>query len=180
MQVVEAPEFTLVGLQARPETKMGATRLKVAVWEALLSVAVMVTLWVVLTMPAVAVKLALLAPLDTVTEVGTLRLALLTLSATLMLDGASWFRVTTHVLLLPEDRLEGLHCTEARVSGGNKVSEVVRELLPSVAVMTAVCVVVKVPVVAVKPTAVCPAVTTAEAGTVSAVSLDDKMIVAPD
>jgi hypothetical protein len=89
VQVVEAPEFTLVGLQARPETKVEATRLKVAVWEALLSVAVMLALCVVLTAPAVAVKLALLAPLDTVTEVGTLRLALLSLSATLMLDGAA-------------------------------------------------------------------------------------------
>jgi hypothetical protein len=88
VQVVAAPELTLVGLQARPETRVGATRIKVAVWEALLSVAVTVALWVVVTVPAVAVKLALLAPFDTVTEVGTLRLALLSLSATLMLDGA--------------------------------------------------------------------------------------------
>jgi hypothetical protein len=31
VQVVAAPEFTLLGLQARVETSMGATRLKVAV-----------------------------------------------------------------------------------------------------------------------------------------------------
>ena len=41
-----------------------------------------------MTAPAVAVKVALLAPLDTVTEARTLRLALLSLSATLMLDAA--------------------------------------------------------------------------------------------
>ena len=42
VHVVEAPELTLVGLQAREETSMGATRLKLAVWEAPFSVAVAV------------------------------------------------------------------------------------------------------------------------------------------
>ena len=42
VHVVDAPEFTLVGLQAREETSMGATRLKLAVWEAPFSVAVAV------------------------------------------------------------------------------------------------------------------------------------------
>ena len=42
VQVVDAPEFTLVGLQAREETSMGATRVKLAVWEAPFSVVVMV------------------------------------------------------------------------------------------------------------------------------------------
>jgi len=34
MHVVEAPELTLVGLQARDETIVCATRFKLAVWEA--------------------------------------------------------------------------------------------------------------------------------------------------
>ena len=42
VQMVAAPEFTLEGLQAKAETSMGATRLKVAVLEAPLSAAVMV------------------------------------------------------------------------------------------------------------------------------------------
>jgi hypothetical protein len=42
VHVVEAPELTLVGLQAREETSMGATRFKLAVWEAPFSVAVAV------------------------------------------------------------------------------------------------------------------------------------------
>jgi hypothetical protein len=42
VQAVDAPEFTLVGLQAREETSMGATRVKLAVWEAPFSVVVMV------------------------------------------------------------------------------------------------------------------------------------------
>ena len=42
VHVLAALEFTLEGLQARAETSMGATRLKMAVWVAPLSVAVMV------------------------------------------------------------------------------------------------------------------------------------------
>jgi hypothetical protein len=89
VQVVEAPEFTLVGLQANADARVGATKLKVAVWEALLSVAVMLAFCVVLTAPALAVKLALLAPLDTVTEVGIVRLALLLAKVTAVLEGAA-------------------------------------------------------------------------------------------
>jgi len=40
VQVVEEPEFTLVGLQASPETRVGATRFRVVLWEEPLSVAV--------------------------------------------------------------------------------------------------------------------------------------------
>jgi hypothetical protein len=43
---------------------------------------------VVVTVPAVAVKLALLAPLDTVTDAGTVRPALLLLKVTAVLEGA--------------------------------------------------------------------------------------------
>jgi hypothetical protein len=39
VQVVDAPEFTLAGLQARAETRVEATRLTVVVWEAPLRVA---------------------------------------------------------------------------------------------------------------------------------------------
>jgi len=132
------------------------------------------------TVPAVALKVALVAPADTVTDAGTVTLALLLGSATVVLEGAAWFTLIAQALALPDDRLVGLHFRETRDSGATKVSEVVRELLPSEPVITAVCVVVKVPEVAVKPADVCPAVTTTEAGTVSAGLLDDSVIVAPD
>lgn len=51
-------------------------------------VAVITAVWVAVTVPAVAVKLALLAPLDTVTDAGKVRLALLLLKATAVLAGA--------------------------------------------------------------------------------------------
>src|ERR1017187_2646042 len=45
MHVVDALELKLVGLQAKAVTSMGATRVKVAVWEAPFSVAVTVADW---------------------------------------------------------------------------------------------------------------------------------------
>jgi len=82
VQVLEAPEFTLVGLQAREETSTGATRLKLAVWEPPFSVAVTVADWVVVIVPRVAVKVveALLA--GTVADAGTVSAELLLESAT--------------------------------------------------------------------------------------------------
>ena len=44
VQVLAAPETRLVGLQATAETRTGATRLMVAVWEELFRVAVTVAL----------------------------------------------------------------------------------------------------------------------------------------
>jgi len=181
VHAVAAPEFTLVGLQARAVTSMGATRLKVAVWAAPLSVALMVADCVVVSAPAVAANVAEMAPAAKVTEAGTVSEALLSERATTVPPaGAGWFSVTVQVPALPDDRLEGLHCREVRASDGAKVRVVVRELLPSEPVITAVCVVVKVPAVAVKPAEVCPAATATEPGTVSAGLLDAKAIVAAD
>ena len=80
--MVDAPELTLLGLQAREETSMGATSVKVVVCEAPFRVAVMVADWVVVIVPTVAVKVveALLA--GTVTDAGTV-------SAVLLLDSAT-------------------------------------------------------------------------------------------
>ncbi len=82
MQVVEEPEFTLVGLHARAETKVGATRLRMAVWEEPLRVAVSVPVWVVVMAPRLAVKVADRLPAGTVTEAGTVSAALLLESPT--------------------------------------------------------------------------------------------------
>jgi len=181
VQVVDVPEFTLVGLQASAETRVGAIKVNVAVWEEPLRVAVTVADWLVVMVPTVDEKVAVVLLADTVTDAATGSAALLEESATVLPPaGAAWFRVAVQVLVLPEGRLEGLHWREAKPSGATKVSDVVRELPPSEPVITAVCVVVKVPDVAVKPAAVCPAVTSTEAGTVSAASLDDNVMVAPD
>jgi len=82
VQVVEAPELTLVGLQAREVTSMGATRVKLAVLEAPFSVAVTVADCVVVIVPAVAAKVAEVTPAATATDAGTVSEALLSESAT--------------------------------------------------------------------------------------------------
>jgi hypothetical protein len=80
--VVDALELTLVGLQAKAVTSMGATRVKVAVWEAPFSVAVTVADWVVVRVAAEAVKVAEVALAGTVTDAGTVSEVLLSESAT--------------------------------------------------------------------------------------------------
>src|ERR1022692_3793931 len=75
MHVVDALELTLVGLQAKAVTSMGATRVKVAVWEAPFSVAVTVADWVVVRGAEVALA-------GTVTDAGTVSEVLLSESAT--------------------------------------------------------------------------------------------------
>lgn len=76
--------------------------------------------------------------------------------------------------MLPEVRLDGLHCREDKASGaedGRMVSEAVCALLPRVAVMAAGWAVVTVPAVAAKLAEVAPAATVTEVGTVSAALL---------
>ena len=71
------------------------------------------------------------------------------------------------VLAPPDDRLDGLHCSDETASAGDKVREAVCELLPSVAVTTAVWVPGTAPAVALKVALVAAAATLTEAGTVS-------------
>ena len=84
VQVVEALELTLVGLQVRAETRVGATRVKLAVWEAPFSVPVTVADWVVVTVPAVAAKVVEVLFAGTVTDAGTVNAVLLLESPTVV------------------------------------------------------------------------------------------------
>jgi hypothetical protein len=80
--VVPAPALTLVGLQAKAETSVGATRLNEALCELPFRLAVMLADWFVVIVPRLVVKVveALLA--GTATDTGTLRTALLLESPT--------------------------------------------------------------------------------------------------
>ena len=82
VQVVDAPELTLLGLQAREETSMGATSVKVVVCEAPFRVAVMVADWVVVILLTVAVKIVEVLLAGTVTDAGTVSAVLLLESVT--------------------------------------------------------------------------------------------------
>ena len=90
MQVVEAPEFTLVGLHASAETRVGATRLRVALCELPLRLAVTVAVCVVVMVPRLAVKVAEVLFAGTVTDAGTVNAVLLLESPTVLPpDGAA-------------------------------------------------------------------------------------------
>lgn len=102
VQAAELPAVSVGALQANAETSTGASRLKVALWGVLLSVAVTVAAWVDLGMPAVAAKVAEMAPAATVTEAGTVSKALLSPRATMLPPvGAGWLRVTVQVVEAP-------------------------------------------------------------------------------
>jgi len=129
VQVAAVPEFTLVGLQARAVTSMGATRVKVAVWEELFRVAVTVAGWVVVRVPAVAVKVAELAPDVTVTDAGIVSRALLSDSVMVVVEEAAWFKPTVQVVDAPEATVAGLQLNDVKLSGTTVV------IVPPVAVM---------------------------------------------
>ena len=84
VQVVEVPELTLVGLQARVETSVGAIRLKFAVWEEPLRLAVMMAVWLVVMAPTITLSVAEVLLAGTVTDAETGSAGLLLESATVL------------------------------------------------------------------------------------------------
>ena len=82
--MVEALEFTLVGLQVNAETRVGAIRLNVAVLEEPLRLAVRVADWFVAMVATVAEKVAEVLFAGTVTDAATGNAVLLLESATVL------------------------------------------------------------------------------------------------
>jgi hypothetical protein len=76
------PGAIVPGSHASDETSTGAARLRVTVCEPLFRLAVTVTLWLVVTFPAVAAKEAEVEPAATGTEAGTVSRVLLSDSVT--------------------------------------------------------------------------------------------------
>ncbi len=96
---------------------MAAARLMEACWLWPFRVAVTVALWLLLTVPAAAVKVALLWPVATVTLAGTASNPLLLASETVAALMVALFNVTVQVLdaLLP--KVEGAQATEVSCAG---------------------------------------------------------------
>jgi hypothetical protein len=138
VHVLAAPELTLVGVQARAETRVGATRLKVVLWEAPFRTAVIVADWVVVMLPAVALKVVEVLLAGTVTDAGTVSAALLLESPTVLPPaGAASFKLIVHVLAAPELTLVGLHDRAVTTAGSTKLRVVVCKLPLRVAVIVA-------------------------------------------
>jgi hypothetical protein len=97
-QVDVPPGFNVAGLQVTLDTRTGAVSVSDAEAKLPLSEAVICAELSIVTDPAVAVKLAVLAPAMTATDAGTATLVLLELSAIVTAEaGAGWLRVTKQV-----------------------------------------------------------------------------------
>jgi hypothetical protein len=169
VQVEDAPASSVVALHANPETSTGASRLRVVLWEALLSVAVMVAAWVVLMVPRLAANVADALLTGTVTDAGTVSAVLLLESPTVLPPlGVVWVRVTVQVLEAPEFTLVGLQTSADTRVGATRLNEAVWEEALRAAVTVAVWVVVIVPRLALKVADALFAGTVADAGTVNA------------
>jgi hypothetical protein len=89
--------------------------------------------------PAVAVKVAVVAAAVTVTEAGTVNELLLSAIVTVVPPvGAAFDSVTVQVLVPLEFTLVGVQVSEDRVTAVTRLMEAVWETLPSVAVTVAV------------------------------------------
>ena len=110
----------------------------VACWFWPFKVAVTMALWLLLTVPEVAVKVALLWPDDTVTLAGTVSNPLLLASDTVAALVAALFNVTVQVLdaLLP--RVEGAQATDVSCAGAIRLKVLVRFTPAALAVTTPV------------------------------------------
>ena len=118
----------------------GAVRLIEAVLELPLSEAVIVTVSVVQTVPAVALKVAVALPAGAVAETGIVRSELLSDNETAIPPvGAALDIVTVQVLAAPDANVAGLHASEDTVGGGAvKLIEAVWELPLNEAVIATV------------------------------------------
>jgi hypothetical protein len=104
-----------------------------------LTEAVMVALWEDDTVPAVAVKVAVVAAAATVTEAGIVRTVLLSERATAVPPaGAVFDSVTVQVLVPFEFRLVGEQVSEERVTAVTRLTDAVCDAPLSVAVTVAV------------------------------------------
>ncbi len=124
-QVEAAPEAIAAGEHCKFVTLISGVTVTEAVTEPPAAVAVIVTVWLALTVPAFAANVAFVAPLATVTEAGTGRAAaLLSESVTAVPpDAAACDRVTVQVEIPPGVIVAGAHCIPLIVVMGTTMTE---------------------------------------------------------
>ena len=135
----EVPDaFTLAGLQVTPLGVTVATRLTVVftVWAFRLAVTVAVAL--LLTVPAVAVKVPLLAPVAMVMLAGTVSTPVLLDRLSVAMLNAALFSVTVQVEVCAVPNVLGAQLTLDNCAGATRLKLVVFAVLLAVAVMVAV------------------------------------------
>jgi hypothetical protein len=127
----------------------------------------------------VTVNVAVALPAVTVTDVGTVSIVLVFVSATVLPPaGAAWLSVTVQLLVPLGPRVVGLHASVVTTVGATRLM-VICELFPNVAVTVPEWLVVKLPVVALNVAVVDPAGAVTDVGTVNAVFVLASATVAP-
>ncbi len=180
VQEVLALEARLEAVQVREVRLTGPSSEMLTGTELPLRAAVTVALALEVTLPAVAVKEAVVAVAMTVTEAGAVRVALLEARVTTVPPvGAGFDSVTVQEVLALEARLEAVQVREVRLTGPNKEMLTGTELPLREAVRVALALVVTVPVVAVKEAVVAVASTVTEAGTVKVALFEAKVTTVP-
>ena len=180
VQVAAAPEFRLPGAQLIAESTAGPARLTLALCDWPLAVAVMVAVWSVGIVPAVAANVVVVAPAATVTELATGSSVLLLASATVAPPvGAALESVTVQVVMAPEPSDVGLHTNCDTTAAALRLMPAVRDCPFNEAVIVAAWSLPMVPAVAVKVAVVAPALTTTEAATGSSTLLLERATATP-
>jgi hypothetical protein len=169
VQVAVAPEESDAGVQASEEIDTGATRLIVAVREVPFSDTVTVAVASAETVPAVAVNVAEDWPASTGAEAGTVRLALLSETATVVSALTALDRVTVQVEDAPDASDVGEHVSEDGEAVVTRLMLEVFETPLNVAVMMAEESADSVAAVAENVAEDWPLATLTEAGTLSRV-----------
>jgi hypothetical protein len=131
-----APDPRLASTHVNPLTTLAVASAIVAVCVLPLRVAVMVAVWSLAIVPAVAVKVAVVLPDPTVTEAGTVNAAASSDSVTVA--PPVFDTVTVHVALAPDPRLAGAHVSPLTTVAVASAIVAVCVLPLSVAVMVAV------------------------------------------
>ncbi len=140
--------------------------------------ALTVALWLLVTVPAWALKVVLVAPLATVTEAGTVNTVLLSDTVTAVLLVAAFDSVTVQVEVAFEEIVEGEHARlETITEVPDRVTVVDAETPFRVAVTVAFWLELTVPVLALKVAEATPLDTVTDDGTVSSVLLSDSVTV---
>jgi hypothetical protein len=122
MHVADAAPVIVVGVHDKA-LNCGAGGWTVTVVVTLsLPVAVIVTGWLAVTVPAVALKVVLVKPAGTVTDAGTVRAALLAPNDTTCPPvGAALFWLTVQVLDAPEFTVDGEQASADNTAGATRV-----------------------------------------------------------
>jgi hypothetical protein len=177
VQVELAPDPTLAGEHVNPLTTTGANSEIVALCVPPFSVAVIVAVWSLAIVPAVAVNVAVAFPAPTTTEDGTVSAP--ALLARLTVAPPVFDTVRVQVELAPGPKLAGAHVNPLTATGATR--RIVALCVPpfSVAVIVAVWSLPMVPATAVKVAVVLPTPTATDAGTVNVPTLLDSATTAP-